>query len=73
MGKEAYIERRFSADSLAMIKTANRIIGAFMEQGYTLTVRQLYYQLVARDVIPNNVKSYNRIKVSTTADDWEAA
>lgn len=62
MGVEAYIERRFSADSLAMVNVVNKIIVTYMEQGYTLTVRQLYYQLVARDVIPNNVKSYNRVK-----------
>jgi hypothetical protein len=30
--------------------------------GYDLTTRQVYYQLVAKDLIPNNPKSYNRLK-----------
>ncbi|MDP3740346.1 MAG: hypothetical protein Q8R02_23365 [Hyphomonadaceae bacterium] len=45
-----------------MIATLSDIIETYMDQGYTLTVRQLYYQVVARDILPNNTKSYNRIK-----------
>lgn len=37
------------------------ILEDYRTQGYSLTLRQLYYQLVSRDVIPNNVKSYNRL------------
>lgn len=44
-----------------MIKTMNDIIVDFMAQGFVLTVRQLYYQLVARDLISNNERSYKRI------------
>ncbi|MNJ42951.1 hypothetical protein D3C77_379350 [compost metagenome] len=29
--------------------------------GYSLTLRQVYYQLVARDVIPNNERSYKNL------------
>lgn len=60
--KQAYRDQRFSDDSLAMIDTVNGIIDGYMAQGYTLTVRQLYYQLVARDIIANTVQSYNRVK-----------
>ncbi|WP_228270480.1 hypothetical protein [Acinetobacter guillouiae] len=38
----------------------NTLIESYQDQGYTLTVRQLYYQLVARDVIPNDLNSYKR-------------
>jgi hypothetical protein len=51
----------FKADSLATIQQANQIIDAYRAQGYVLTLRQLYYQFVARDLIPNNMRSYKRL------------
>lgn len=56
-----YIEKNFKASSLALIRTANSIIEEYQLDGYVLTVRQLYYQLVARDVIANNLKEYKRV------------
>lgn len=60
MAKQRYLDIRFTSDSRAMIATMNEIIRSFMAKGFVLTVRQLYYQLVARDLIPNNEKSYKR-------------
>lgn len=57
----AYVERKFSADSLAIIEKANEIIGEYSAAGYDLTLRQLYYQFVSRDLIPNNLRSYKRL------------
>ena len=37
------------------------IIGEYAAQGYRLTLRQLYYQLVARDIIPNSSAWYKRL------------
>lgn len=59
--KQAYVERDFRGDSLALIATMNRIVGEYVQQGYRLTVRQLYYQLVARALIENTERSYKRI------------
>lgn len=59
--KEAFIEKRFSKESQAMITTVNRILGEYATQGYDLSLRQLYYQLVARGHIENSVQSYKRI------------
>ena len=39
----------------------------YMSKGYTLTLRQLYYQLVSRDIIPNHDKVYK--KISSIKDD----
>jgi hypothetical protein len=39
----------------------NGIIAEYEAAGYSLTLRQVYYQLVARDVIPNNERSYKNI------------
>jgi hypothetical protein len=58
MARECYKEIRFKAATLAMIDTINAIVAEYLAAGYTLTVRQLYYQLVARAVIPNTEKSY---------------
>lgn len=41
--------------------TINEILEEYKADGYVLTLRQLYYQLVARDVIPNAVIEYTRL------------
>lgn len=61
MTKICYVEKRFKAKSLAMIDQANSIITEYQEQGYQLTLRQLYYQFVSRDLIPNSDKSYDNL------------
>lgn len=58
---EKFIDKRFSAESLKRIEQANEIIGEYDRKGFTLTLRQLYYQFVARDMIPNTEKSYKNI------------
>lgn len=42
--KEQFKELKFRAETLKMIESANEIIAAYQRQGYTLTLRQLYYQ-----------------------------
>lgn len=61
MPRIKYEEKRFRSGTLELIKTANEIIAEYSAQGYDLTLRQLYYQFVARDLIPNTNKSYRRI------------
>jgi hypothetical protein len=61
MPKICYIERRFSTDKLDIIVKANEIIEEYEALGFTLTLRQLYYQFVARDLIPNTFQSYKRL------------
>lgn len=61
--KYTYVETNFNASTLRMIDVINGIIGEYMGQGFVLTVRQLYYQLVARDYIPNTLNDYKRIAV----------
>ena len=48
-----YEERKISAGSLEVIHAANEIIEEYQNQGFNLTLRQLYYQFVARGRIPN--------------------
>lgn len=61
MPKIAYEERKFRAGSLALIRKMDDIVTDYQRKGYQLTLRQCYYQLVARDIIENTEKSYKRI------------
>lgn len=61
MPRIKYQEINLSQKSLDLIKTCNAIIAAYVAQGYTLTLRQLYYQLVSRDVILNKQTEYKRL------------
>lgn len=62
MAKICYTPKRFSFDNLSKVETANDIIEDYHAQGYDLTVRQLYYQFVARGYIPNNDKEYGKLQ-----------
>jgi hypothetical protein len=57
----AYIEKNFRPDTLAKIEQANQIIYEYEMQGYSLTLRQLYYQHVARGLIENSKRSYDQL------------
>ncbi len=76
--KRLYVEHTFRAETLELIDTANDIVEEYLEQGFDLTLRQLYYQMVARGFIPNNQQSYKRLgNVISDARraglvDWEA-
>lgn len=59
--KEQFIDKRFNSASLKRIDQINSILAEYEAEGYRLTLRQLYYQLVARGLIENTVKSYQRI------------
>lgn len=52
---------RLSKANEKMLETINTILEAYQDEGYVLTLRQLYYQLVSRDIIPNNDKEYAKI------------
>lgn len=61
MPYEAYIDKNFAPATLSVIKQARAIIDDYMAQGFTLTLRQLYYQFVARDLIANKQSEYKRL------------
>jgi hypothetical protein len=58
----AYIPKRFHPKSEKHIQTANAILDEYAGLGLDLTLRQLYYQFVARDVIPNTFKEYKKLQ-----------
>jgi len=59
--KIEYEEKNFRVKSLKMIQMINGVIIEYEQQGFTLTLRQLYYQFVSRDFIPNTQASYKRL------------
>lgn len=61
MPKIKYQDINLSQKSLALIATCNKIIADYTAQGYVLTLRQLYYQCVSRDIIPNKMTEYKRL------------
>lgn len=61
MPRIKYRSKNFSAERLEVIEQANKIIADYQEQGFDLTLRQLFYQFVSRDLIPNQQKEYDRL------------
>lgn len=61
MPKIQYKEIRFQKKSLDLIELVNQVVDEYSAQGYELTLRQVYYQLVARGYIPNNERSYKNV------------
>jgi len=61
MPKYAYKNVNFRNESRKTIALVNEVIGEYQAQGYELTLRQVYYQLVARGYIANNERSYKNL------------
>lgn len=61
MPKIRYKKIKFSPAHLDVIEKANKIIIQYKAEGYSLTLRQVYYRFVANDFIENNMKSYKRL------------
>lgn len=57
----AYQHLRLNTTTRARIQLINNIIEEYTAQGFQLTLRQLYYQLVSRDVIANKQAEYARL------------
>jgi len=60
--REAFEDRNLSPERLALLAYCNEIIEDYQADGLDLSVRQLYYQLVSKNLIENSKQSYNRIK-----------
>src|SRR5437773_1443904 len=45
----------------ALLLVINKIIIEYKMQGYILTLRQLYYQLVSKNIIKNDDKEYKKL------------
>ena len=59
--REKFQEFNFRDNTLDIIDQANDIIAEYLADNLTLTVRQLYYQFVARDLIENTQREYYKL------------
>lgn len=59
--KITYIRKKFFGSSLTTIDNANRILQTYADDGYILTLRQLYYQFVTEGLIANKTSEYKRL------------
>lgn len=59
--KEFFQQTNFRGNSLDLISSINDILDEYAQQGYDLSLRQLFYQLVSRGIIENTQKSYSRV------------
>jgi len=76
--KEQIRNKRFNSKNVDLLNKCVSILKEYEDKGIKVTLRQLYYQLVARGYIPNLDKSYKKIsKLLTDARycgivDWDA-
>lgn len=76
--REKFREKCFSRKSKILVDYSLEIVTDYMKQGIKLTLRQLYYQLVSKAIIPNSQKEYMRLSRLLTAAryagivDWNA-
>lgn len=59
--KETFVEYNFRPKSIELLEHCERIITDYQNQGLTLTLRQLYYQLVSANIIANKESSYKNL------------
>lgn len=59
--KIVYVPKDFNAEHLKLIEKADEIIEEYERQGFVLTLRQLYYQFVARVLLANRDQNYKRL------------
>lgn len=78
MPEEKFRTIKFQKKNLILLEKIKEILDEYSMQGIKVTLRQLYYQLVARDVIPNKVSEYAKLSglltnARYTGDiDWSA-
>lgn len=76
--KEAFVKGKFHKASLEMIEKSNEVIAEYMGMDMVITLRQLYYQFVARGWIGNTQANYDKLGVAVTKGrmagliDWNA-
>ncbi len=56
-----YEDWKPGSEAAGMVRHAQAICIEYEQRGYDLTLRQLYYQFVARDLLANTQRNYNRL------------
>lgn len=61
MAYETFVDKNFHGKSLLVIQQAREILDEYQAKGFTLTLRQLYYQFVARGLLANKQSNYDKL------------
>jgi hypothetical protein len=75
---EKFRDVKFRAGSREKIDKMVEIVEEYQRQGLRLTARQLYYQFVSRDLVPNTAREYRNLTALLTEAryagvvDWDA-
>jgi hypothetical protein len=64
--REKFKDYNFRGSTEVYLNNILSILREYEKQGYVLTLRQLFYQLVSRDIIPNKVQEYAKLSVVCT-------
>jgi len=64
--KQAFRHDKITNKRADQIQLINEILEEYDQQGYVLTLRQLYYQLVGRGIIANEVREYTKVMKTLT-------
>ena len=60
--KQAYIDKKnFHGKTKEILVKIIEIVEEYRQAGYRMTLRQLYYQLVARVIIENKLSEYSKL------------
>ncbi|MDR2719871.1 MAG: hypothetical protein LBC03_03595 [Nitrososphaerota archaeon] len=59
--KEQFQFKKIHKATIELITKINEILEEYQKQGYTCTIRQIYYQLVSQNIISNNIEEYQKI------------
>ena len=54
-------QKRISKKRKRLIESIDAIVCEYAEKGMRITVRQVYYQCVSREILPNSQDSYKKI------------
>lgn len=61
MAKEKFTEENWNAEGEDIICRMESIVSDYMKRGYSLTLRQMYYQCVAKNWFANKQSNYNKL------------
>jgi hypothetical protein len=61
MAKIKFREIKLSKQNKERLEVINRIVEQYQADDYVLTLRQLYYQLVTKNIIPNKDSEYKKL------------
>lgn len=60
--KEQFINWRPTGKVKQLLEQIESIVDQYEAMGYVLTLRQLYYRLVTKNIIENTVRSYKSLE-----------